>query len=62
MEIFRERRNREDIMKNIGAEITKDKLLRQEMKMFSHEKWEKRQQDYRRIIERDCYGYKKAKV
>lgn len=49
-------------MKNIGAEITKDKLLRQEMKMFSHEKWEKRQQDYRRIIERDCYGYKKAKV
>lgn len=28
-------------------------------KKFQHEKWLKRQSDFHKIIERDCYGYKK---
>ena len=37
-------------------------LQAQELKLrkkYQHDKWLKRQEDFHRIIERDCYGYKR---
>ena len=28
---------------------------------FKHKRWLKRQEDFQKIRERDCYGYKKAR-
>ena len=30
-------------------------------KKWSHDQWVKKQNDFHKIAERDCYGYKKAK-
>lgn len=37
-------------------------VSRKVKKEYTHEQWLKRQQEYHKIIERDCYGYKKQKV
>lgn len=39
-----------------------DKMLSQAYKAASHSKWVSRQEEYHKIIERDCYGYKRAKI
>ena len=47
------------MLKNsIDREVIEHKARRE----YSHRIWQKRQSDYQLIRERDCYGYKSAKI
>lgn len=47
---------------SLRREMQMENKLLKEYKAASHRKWLKRQEEYHKIIERDCYGYKRAKV
>lgn len=42
--------------------ISKEAIRHIARRDYVHKKWLERQTDYREIKERDCYGYKSAKV
>lgn len=42
--------------------IDREAIERKARREYSHRVWQKRQSDYQLIKERDCYGYKSAKV
>lgn len=45
--------------RQISNEQAKELKARKE---HSHNRWLARQQEYHKIMERDCYGYKRAKI
>lgn len=50
----------------INEKLSKDqngqRKWQQSEKEYKHKQWEKRQEQYKKIIGRDCYGIKKNKV
>lgn len=42
--------------------IDREAIERKARREYSHKVWKKRQSDYQLIKERDCYGYKSAKI
>lgn len=46
----------------VGEKMTKEAITYKARREWSHNIWVKRQADYKQIKERDCYGYKGAKV
>lgn len=48
----------------ISEKLSKDqngqRILQEQDKAYKHSQWKKRQEEFKKIVGRDCYGYSKA--